>query len=93
MNNINDIKLMILNSLDKIGIFISEDELVEDIALSEYITDSIQFISFIIEIENDLGFELPDEFFLQEVLSSLNGFAEALLNLVEKKDLDNDLFS
>ena len=54
---------MIKNDINTVlcdmGILVPDDN--NDIDLSEYIIDSLQFISFIVEIENKFGIEIPDE--------------------------------
>lgn len=75
-----DLKDKIIEILDVNGIFIDNENLVYDIDLREYITDSIQFISFIVELEKLLDMEFPDEMILYDNLASLNGFS----NIIEK---------
>lgn len=62
---------------DSFGIFLFGDEH-EDFSLSEYITDSLTFIQFIIAIEEEIGKELSDDFLNYEILESAKGFAEKL---------------
>lgn len=64
----------ILDVFSNIGVLVDEKALSNDIDLTEYISDSIQFISFIVELERYLQIELPDEFLLYENIRSLNGF-------------------
>ena len=49
--------------------------------LTEYILDSIQFISFIVELERELNIEFPDELLLYDNIRSLNGFISLIENL------------
>ena len=62
---------------EKFGIIIITDEQ-DDFALSDYITDSISFIEFIVAIEEELQNELTDDFIDFDMLSSARGFAEKL---------------
>jgi len=62
------------------GILVPDDN--NDIDLSEYIIDSLQFISFIVEIENKFGIEIPDELLNIENLKSLNGFSQLIENIL-----------
>lgn len=62
---------------DSFGIFLFGDEN-EDFSLSEYISDSLTFIQFIIAIEEEIDKDLPDDFLNYEILESAKGFAEKL---------------
>ena len=69
---------IIINVLNKsFGIFIFGDEH-DDFSLSDYISDSLAFIQFIIAIEEEIDKELPDDFLNYEILESAKGFAEKL---------------
>ena len=67
--------------LSNIGILIDEQKETIDVDLTEYILDSIQFISFIVELERELNIEFPDELLLYENIRSLNGFISLIENL------------
>lgn len=73
-----DFKSKILEILDSNGIYIDVENIENDIDLREYVTDSIQFISFIVEIEKQLEIEFPDEVLLYDKISSLNGFVNII---------------
>ena len=81
-----DIKNMIFNTMDSIGIYIddisNDIQQHEDIDLREYVLDSIQFISLIVEIEKNLEIEIPDELLFYDKLSSLNAFIQMISDLV-----------
>lgn len=62
---------------DSFGIFLFGDDQ-EDFSLSEYISDSLTFIQFIIAIEEEIGNDLPDDFLNYEILESAKGFAEKI---------------
>ena len=64
----------IIPILSNIGILIDEQMETFDVDLTEYILDSIQFISFIVELERELNIEFPDELLLYDNIRSLNGF-------------------
>ena len=74
-----DVREKILQILDDNGIFVEKERIEGDIDLREYVTDSIQFITFIVEIEKVFDMEFPDEFLLFDKIASLNGFS----NIVE----------
>lgn len=75
MNSSYQMLLKILK--EKFGIIFLDDAN-NDFAISDYIQDSIGFITFIISVEEELGTELPDDFLNFELLDSANGFAEKL---------------
>ncbi len=62
---------------DSFGIFLFGDEQ-DDFSLSEYISDSVTFIQFIIAIEEEIGKDLPDDFLNYEILESAKGFAKKI---------------
>lgn len=57
--------------LINMGYYVDEKS---DINLIDYGMDSIGFVSFIIEIENELKISVPEEALLIENISSLHGF-------------------
>lgn len=83
-------KNAILNILDELGILIDEKEKDSDFDLMEYIYDSIQFISFIVEVEKYLETELPEEYLLPEFYRSFNALCDAWEHISSGiKDLEN----
>lgn len=73
-------KLLIL--LEENGIFITKEETEDDIDLRDYITDSIQFVSLIVEIEKELNIEFPNELLLFDSIASLNGFSNTIKSIL-----------
>lgn len=67
---------------DSFGILLFGDEQ-EDFTISEYISDSLSFIQFIIAIEEEIERDLPDDFLNFEMLASAKGFAEKLDSYIE----------
>lgn len=65
--------------LNNMGFYINS---YEDINLIDYGMDSIGFVSFIIEIENELEIIIPDEALLIENISSLHGFIRYIDSIV-----------
>ena len=49
-----------------------------DLDLRDYIIDSIQFISFIVEVEREFDIEIPNEILLYDSISSLHSFADLI---------------
>lgn len=81
---LKEIRKHIFEIFDENGIYIEESETEEDIDLREYLVDSIQFVYFIVELEERLGIELPDEFLIYDNLASLNGFGNMVVRFCEK---------
>ena len=55
-----------------------------DLDLRDYINDSIQFISFIVDLENRFAIEMPDEYLTYDAISSLHSFAEIVKNFKDE---------
>lgn len=89
--DIEKINLCLLNILDEMGIYIdSNNNQHSDIDLTEYISNSIDFITFFIEIEDKFEIELPDELLGLDNIRSLNAFSNKILfYLQEYKDSNN----
>ena len=67
--------LLLLNDL---GNGIEECDLTKDINLQEFIIDSLQFISFIISLEEKFDIEFPDELLQTDNIKSLNAFCDII---------------
>ena len=70
--------------VEKMG-FVILSEIKDDFAISDYITDSIMFIQFINNIEEELGQELPDDFLLYDILGSAIGLATKIDDFLDPK--------
>ena len=70
-----EIRKAVCESLANVGITIPKDT---DVDLNEYLVESFLFVSFLIEIEERLGVELPYEFYTGDNLKSLNAFCTML---------------
>ena len=88
---------IILETLNEMGIYIDTSFLSSypdntvpptDINLRDYITDSIMFISFIVELEKKFEIEFPDELLLINALASLSGFAYLLAEIINNRKED-----
>lgn len=84
-----NIKNYIFDIFDKSGIYIDSSEMEQDLDLREYLVDSIQYVYFIVELEERLGLELPDEVLIYDNLASINGFANMVLGFCEKSELNS----
>jgi len=71
---------VIVQSLKNVGI---DAEINIDSDLREFLSDSLLFISFVVELEERLGFELPFELLIIDNFSSLHGFIAMLEGLDE----------
>ena len=69
-------KDMVIEVLDSMGIFIDPEE--APINLQEYIVDSIQFVSFIVNLEEKLNFTFPDEYLLYDTIATLDLLCEII---------------
>jgi acyl carrier protein len=73
-----EIRETLLAILEANGIYIDRKDTGNDMDLRDYITDSIQFINFIVEIEQEYSIEFPDDVLLYDNIASLNGFASII---------------
>lgn len=71
----------IINILSNIGIIIENIDKDSSIFLNEYIEDSIAFISFVVEIENVFGIEIPDEYLLFSEMETLSDVCNIINNI------------
>lgn len=74
---------------EKFGIIFLDDAQ-DDFAVSDYVQDSIGFMTFIVSVEEELGTELPDDFLDFELLSSAKGFSEKL-DYFKESIIENNL--
>ncbi len=64
----------IIQALAKVFIFVDSTEN-EDVDLETYIEDSIQFMSFIVELEQIFNIEFPPELLLFENFKTINNIS------------------
>ena len=76
------IKNDVLEVLNELGIE-TEDIGENDVDLTEFIVESIMFISFIVELEDKLGIEIPEELLDINSIKSLNTFSTILEELLK----------
>ena len=53
--------------------------------MREYVEDSIQFVSTLVEIESQFEIELPDEILLFDNLASFYAFSQSIWELYQLK--------
>ena len=87
---IDIIKKYIFEILDENGVYVDQSDIEEDLDLREYIVDSLQYVYFIVELENRLGLELPDEILLYENLASINGFANMVIQCFDNHEYNSN---
>ena len=76
------IKNDVIEVLNELGIE-TEDIGENDVDLTEFIVESIMFISFIVELEDKLGIEIPEELRDINSIKSLNTFSTILEELLK----------
>lgn len=82
MNDTYNIVLKVLE--EKMGIVVLDNQ--NDFTLSDYITDSMNFIQFIVSLEETMGIELPDDFLDNEIMGSAVGFSEKLSSFLSSNN-------
>ena len=75
-------------AIEESGVVFSKED--EDPVLSDYFLDSVQYISAIVNIENALDIEIPDEFLLPEQMKTLKSFCQTLERLINNEEADED---
>jgi acyl carrier protein len=73
----------LLGILEESGLYVEQKSSGEDLDLREYIVDSVQFMSFVVEIESQFNIEMPDEVLVYDKLGSLNGLAAIIESIVD----------
>lgn len=82
MNDSYNIVLKVLE--EKMGMVVLDNQ--NDFTLSDYITDSMKFIQFIVSLEETMGIELPDDFLDNEIMESALGFSEKLSSFLSSNN-------
>ena len=70
----------LIECFSNIGVLIESKD---DVDLKEYIFDSLQFVTAIVEIERAFSVEFPDELLMYNVFDSLNGLVAIVESLIE----------
>lgn len=74
-----EVKQAVVNALEEAGIMLSEAEInSENLDLSDYFQDSLQFISFVFALEQNLNIELPGHLMNYSALSNVGEFMASL---------------
>lgn len=61
--------------LDDMGLYVESSG---EINLQEYITDSAQFITFVVKLEEKFDFVFPDEYLLYDTIASMSLLCEII---------------
>ena len=77
-----EIRKQIEECLNNIGVFLDENE---NVMLADVIEDSLMFVSMIIEIEQNFGIEIQDEYLLPDRLTSLQDLETLIRELITTK--------
>lgn len=64
--NSNQIFDIMKEAASNVGITINNDDY--DELVSDYIADSLMFVGFIVELENNFSIRIPDEYLLDEAI-------------------------
>ena len=79
----NKVVMEIVEVLDDMGLVIDFNEDKMDFDLREYIVDSLEFVSFIMEIEQHFDIEIPSELLIYDNIKSTVGFANMINEMKE----------
>lgn len=82
MDDHQAIRTRIISAVERAGVAIDNDE--EDVDLRDYVPDSVAMIAALVEIEDEFGISLPDDFLLGTVLESLSGLTSAIAEVLEE---------
>lgn len=89
-----EVQRNIIQILDNMGILIEDEDVYnlgntefKDFDLTEYILDSLQFITFLVDLEQCFKLEMPEDMLLYENLRSFCGFSRRLLTALNESDL------
>ena len=77
-----EIKNKVYDVLASVGVFIAEEVVEADHDLSDYFDDSLQFITFIVGLEQAFDIELPDDMIVLEAVSSLNNLCKKIADIL-----------
>ena len=79
--DIIEVRNTLLSIFEELGVIIEEEE---DFDIQEYIVDSLVYMSFIVNMEQRFGIDIPDEFLLLSKMNSFNAYCESLLALINE---------
>ena len=80
-----EIKEKVLYVMESIGVFVEDDVKDTNFDMRDYIVDSLQFISFIVNLEKEFGIVYPDELLLMDKIGSFDGFCSIIESLMPEE--------
>ena len=80
-----EIKEKVLYVMESIGVFVEDDVKDTNFDMRDYIVDSLQFITFIVNLEKELGIVYPDELLLMDKIGSFDGFCSIIESLMSEE--------
>lgn len=75
----NEIRKRIIQCLENIGIFLDNEE---NMNLQNYITDSLTFLMFIVELEDIFGIDLPEDVPTYDEMISFSNLIEFIKKIL-----------
>lgn len=79
--NKDEVKAQIIESFKSLGVYIIFEDEEDDIDIRTYLTDSLMFVSAIVQLEEDFDIEFEEEQLSWEILSSINALTEYIYEL------------
>ena len=80
MEKYEEVRKRVIQCIEQLGFFIDRDS--EDVDLSESIIDSLTFVQFLVELEEEFKVEIPDELLGMDMIKSLNGITNMVSDLL-----------
>lgn len=84
-------KEIVIELLKEIGITLYLEDFQEDFNLQDYLVDSIQFVSFIVMLENRLNITFPEDLLTYDTISSSEAFLDLLGRLTSECSSVDDI--
>jgi len=69
----------IVQCFNNLGILVDEE--IENFVVSEFIEDSLAYVSFIVELEEIFSIDIPDEFLNNEALNTYEDVVQMIKHL------------
>lgn len=77
----NEITNRLIQCFERIGIIVNEG----NFDISEEVEDSLMFVSMIVEIEQEFGIEIPDEYFGGDRLVSFHDIENMIESIIKTR--------
>lgn len=66
----------IIGCMENLGMYVEADD--KNIILQDYIADSLMYISFIVELEQQFNIEISDEYLVPDKLKTIDDVVEMI---------------